>query len=911
MGERNSATLIVDGRAFEIHEKLVGQNVLTVCLSLKLDLPYFCWHPALGSVGACRQCAIIQYKDARDQRGKLVMACMTPFHDGLRISLKTPAAATFRKSVIEWLMTNHPHDCPVCDEGGECHLQDMTVMTGHNYRRYRFKKRTYRNQYLGPFIDHEMNRCIQCYRCVRFYRNYADGRDFDVFAAHNHVYFGRSDDGVLENPFSGNLVEICPTGVFTDRSAAAHYTRKWDLSTAPSICIHCGYGCNTIPGERYGTLRRILNRYNPDVNGYFLCDLGRFGYEFVNSPERIRTGWLRRSRQSGARPELPSVLVARAAEILKKASEQRKRVIGIGSPRASLESNFALRELVGTANFHPGMNRADWEASRMVASLLTRSALRAPTLREIEQADCILIFGEDVTATAPRLALAIRQAVRHGPSENAAYGLKIPPWHEAAIRDAIQDARSPLFVVSPYRTPLDDIATRALRTPPWRIPAVTEDLPEDLKIALSKAKRPLVVTGSSLGDAALGIIRGAAQLARRLTATNPATRAYFILPDPNSVGVALIADREPAERLEDLATADIAVAVILENHLERRIGEPAAEQLLERIANIILLDYLPSAAHSAATIVMPTTAFPEADGTFVSGEGRIQRAFQVFPAVDPSQDAWQWICELGKTVKNETIGRLTSFDGITAELARQLPVLRAAVACAPNAKFRVAEERVARQPHRYSGRTAMWSNVSVHEPKPADDPNSPFAFSMEGLLGEGVSRPIPSPLLNRYWAPNWNSVQALNKFQSEVGAELASGPIGIRLASTSDSWSETLVTRAGPIGSQRSQRRPGHLFAVPVPHLFGSEELSLYSPGIRELAPSPYVALTPDDASQTGLTEHDTVTVKTDRGLEVRQLPVRITNGLAPGCVAYPLGIVALTSGWCELLSERKEAAGE
>ncbi len=109
-----------------------------------------------------------------------------------------------------------------------------------------------------------------------------------MFASHDHVYFGRHEDGVLESEFSGNLVEICPTGVFTDKTFKKHYTRKWDLQTAPSICVHCGLGCNTIAGERYGTLRRILNRYNHEVNGYFLCDRGRFGYEFVNSERRIR-----------------------------------------------------------------------------------------------------------------------------------------------------------------------------------------------------------------------------------------------------------------------------------------------------------------------------------------------------------------------------------------------------------------------------------------------------------------------------------------------------------------------------------------------------------------------------------------------------------------------------------------------
>ncbi len=226
------------------------------------------------------------------------MSCMTEALDGIRISIDDPDVKEFRASIIEFLMLNHPHDCPVCDEGGECHLQDMTLMTGHVHRRTRFKKRTYRNQNLGPFINHEHNRCIQCYRCVRFYRDFAGGRDLHVFGMHDRVYFGRSKDGTLENEFSGNLVEICPTGVFTDKTLGRHYTRKWDLQTAPSVCVHCSIGCNTIPGERYGSLRRIRNRYNFDVNWYFLCDRGRFGYEFVNNDERIRSCFKNESNES-------------------------------------------------------------------------------------------------------------------------------------------------------------------------------------------------------------------------------------------------------------------------------------------------------------------------------------------------------------------------------------------------------------------------------------------------------------------------------------------------------------------------------------------------------------------------------------------------------------------------------------
>ena len=285
------ATIHVDGKEYEING---AENLLQACLSLGLDIPYFCWHPALGSVGACRQCAVKQYQNAEDTRGRLVMSCMTPAQDGTFISIDDAEAKTFRESVVEWLMTNHPHDCPVCEEGGNCHLQDMTVMTGHSFRRYRFTKRTHNNQELGPFISHEMNRCIACYRCVRYYKDYADGTDFGVYGAHDNVYFGRPESGTLESEFSGNLVEVCPTGVFTDKTHSERYNRKWDMQFAPSVCQQCSVGCNTSPGERYGEIRRIENRFNGTVNHYFLCDRGRFGYGYVNLKDRPRQPQQRR-----------------------------------------------------------------------------------------------------------------------------------------------------------------------------------------------------------------------------------------------------------------------------------------------------------------------------------------------------------------------------------------------------------------------------------------------------------------------------------------------------------------------------------------------------------------------------------------------------------------------------------------
>ena len=140
-------TINIDGKAYQVEPK---GNLLETCLSLGIDIPYFCFHPALGSVGSCRLCAVKRYRDASDTRGRITMSCMEPVADGMIISVEDKEVKEFRSNIIEGLMTNHPHDCPICDEGGECHLQDMVVMTGHNYRRYEFKKRTYKNQYLGP-----------------------------------------------------------------------------------------------------------------------------------------------------------------------------------------------------------------------------------------------------------------------------------------------------------------------------------------------------------------------------------------------------------------------------------------------------------------------------------------------------------------------------------------------------------------------------------------------------------------------------------------------------------------------------------------------------------------------------------------------------------------------------------------
>ncbi|MDD3816200.1 MAG: 2Fe-2S iron-sulfur cluster-binding protein, partial [Desulfocapsaceae bacterium] len=273
--------LIIDDRAVDVPE---GTTVIEAAELAGIMIPRFCYLKVLGSVGACRMCAVSFL--AGPVKG-IAMSCMVKAADGMVVSTTSEEAVAFRRQVIEWLMVNHPLDCPVCDEGGQCLLQDETISGGHEARRYPGKKRTYPDQFLGPFIQHEMNRCIHCYRCVRFYQEYAGYRDFGVMQIGNRIYYGRFADGALESPFAGNLVDICPTGVFTDKTAR-YKARHWDMQHASTLCIHCCLGCNTTVNAFQQAIISQETRENEAVNGSFICDRGRFGGSFANHGERPR-----------------------------------------------------------------------------------------------------------------------------------------------------------------------------------------------------------------------------------------------------------------------------------------------------------------------------------------------------------------------------------------------------------------------------------------------------------------------------------------------------------------------------------------------------------------------------------------------------------------------------------------------
>lgn len=904
-------TIVIDDQPYETG---AGKNLLEACLELGFDLPYFCWHPAMGSVGACRQCAVKQYKNADDRQGRIVMACMTPAVDGARLSVHDPEARQFRGEVIEWLMSNHPHDCPVCEEGGECHLQDMTVMSGHTYRRFRFQKRTHRNQYLGPFINHEMNRCIACYRCVRFYREYAGGDDLDALGAHHYVYFGRHEDGVLENEFSGNLVEVCPTGVFTDKPLGETYTRKWDLRTAPSVCLHCGVGCNTSPGERYGRLKRIQNRYHGAINGYFLCDRGRFGHGFVHHPERVRTALRRGDGDGRLQPLAGDAAIERLRAMLRDGN-----AIGIGSPRASLETNFALRELVGAERFSTGMSARDQRLVMRILNIVTQGPARVPTLTEMERADVVLVLGEDLTNTAPRIALSLRQAAR-SQAKAGITQLGAQPWNDYAVRYSMPRTHTPFFLLSATATRLDDVATTVWRGAPDDIarlghavahaldpnggaptidgldPASSE-LVKTIVETLRNAERPLVVSGFGLGSEA--VIEAAANVAWALCFGRRRADLCLTVPEANSLGLALMGGEDVDRALERLAGGEADTLIVAENDLYRRAGRARVDAALAAARHVVVLDALHHETVQRADLVLPAGTFAEADGTVVNYEGRAQRFFQVFPPADDIREGWRWLDEAAT-------GARRPLDAITAACTNAIPALAAITEAAPSADYRIAGMRMTRELHRYSGRTAMDADVDVSEPKPPEDIDSPISFTMEG---HQVARGQPAPLLPTFWAPRWNSIQSVKKFQAEINGPMDGGDAGVRLLETAE---PAEPAEAIAPGSPAYFRNAPAAFApdekswrvIPLHHIFGGDELSAASAPVAERIPEPYLALNAAEAAARGYADGAVVTVMLD-GREYR-LPLRHDPDLAPGTAGIPRGLPGMPAE----LPERIELFG-
>lgn len=808
-----------------------SKNLLQTCLSLNIDIPYFCWHAELGSVGVCRLCAVKQHNNLNDTSGRFIMSCITPIVDNMIVTTNDVEVNKFRKGIIELLMTNHPHDCPICEEGGNCHLQDMTVLTKHHTRRYIFEKRVHRNQYLGDFISHQMNRCIGCYRCVRYYKDYAGGTDFGVYGTSSNIYFGRFEDGFLESEHSGNLIEVCPTGVFTDKLASKYYNRKWDLQHAPSICQHCSIGCNITIGEKYGILSKIENRYHKHINRYFLCDLGRFGYSYTNIKNRLKFPIKLCNEKYVTLNK--NHAVTEVVDILK----HTKGVIGIGSSRSSIENNFALSKLVGKENFSSGMTDIDHKCVKLIIDILQNSGIYTPTLLEVESYDLVLIIGEDITQIAPRLDLAIRKLNKTKQSEHH-HTYNIPKWHSVAMLN-IANKKKFVYIVHTHETKLDDIAElnyyasvkdqeilmQGIANRTSNLPHVCQNLDSNIANniniiyhALMSCQKPLIITGVHSGST--NLIKLATNIAQNLKFLKKDIGLMLLTESANSIGIGLMADMSIECAMSKIIDNQIDTLIILENDLYRHGLKKKIDFVIKKLKNIIVFDHLVTFTTKKSTILFPTAHFAESSGTIINYESRAQRFFAAFnPKIYDSEsciiEAWFWIYKIYYKLHSMDHTNIT-LDNVIKDCVNDIVVLKDILYVAPNAKYRILNQKIARSSHRTSGRTAIFSELNIHEPKQKNDKNTMFSFSMEGIQQPNQDiEYIPF-----VWSPGWNSVQSWNKYIFKNDHYHS----GVRIFNTKKIKKRYSLNQLNDLYVHKN----GWMI-TPYYILFGSEELSQHS----------------------------------------------------------------------------------
>ena len=479
-------------------------------------------------------------------------------------------------------------------------------------------------------------------------------------------------------------------------------------------------------------------------------------------------------------------------------------------------------------------------------------------------------------------------------------------WNDAGITRIKRREPSALWIATTHATKLDDVAAETRRAAPDDLvrlalaiahevddeaPAVPGLGDDEAQVArrwaasLTAGSSPLVVAGCSSGSVEL--VRAAAQLAaaldravRRRDGGEEPAPLVLTAPEPDSVGLRMLGGGTLVQALAALARGEAEVAVILDDDLDRRAPALLVDDLLRRDVPVIALAQLEDRLTAGADVVLPAAAFAEETGTWVSHEGRAQRYFAVLPARADVRPAWRWLRQLlVRLGRREARGWRTP-DDVLAALEMELPAFAGARAAAPAASWRRDGRKVARQPLRWSGRTALDADRMVFEPGPALDPDSPLAHSLEGL------QPPQSPdeLRVRTWWPGWNSNNGLHKFGEELEAVGPAKPSGVRLLDGAAGGRELPPVAAPP----RFAARRGELLLVPLHHIYGTEQLSMYTPGIQERAPAPFIGLNEEDAERLAVRQGDLLEIWLP-WMDARA-PFALVPSLVTGTAGLPVG---------------------
>jgi NADH-quinone oxidoreductase subunit G len=658
--------LTINGKDLQVAK---GARLIEVCRDSGFDIPSFCYYSDLALQASCRMCLV-----RIEKMPKLQTSCTITCTDGMVVTTQSEEIEKAQRGMMEFLLANHPLDCPVCDRGGECELQEMTFDWGGLEERFTEKKNYYAEKYLSPMVANDSQRCILCKRCTRVCEEWMGEDAIEAGGRGAHTVIG-TYGGWLDCSQCGNCIEVCPTGTLLD-ATYRHQARPWELAQTVSTCSYCSDGCQMSLGSRGGELMRVVarDRYVNGLNGEFLCIKGRFGHPFVNHEDRIKTPLIRYRKGGKLLPATWDDAIKHVADKLDKIADAHGRnAIGVvASPRLTNESLYVLKkfttDLIGTENY------AVADAFNL-KPFFDNLAAPLATHNDIRQARTILLLGGEPEELQPLTGKQIRQAVRNGGAKlivanDTPIRLREQASQFIHIRKGSEDA----FVLVLAGESNDSLALRKLGVDAAEL--------EQFRRVITDTQGDLVIIfGGELSSAGLTIL---AQLAGSLTSE---TRRVLVHPLPlfnNSIGALDLGLANGAMSAGDLldnsgqALRALYVAgSFLPEHLNGR------EDALSKLDFLVVQELFETETTKFADVVLPAASWAEVDGTFTNNDGFVQRVRQSIQPVHQSKPDWmitdQLARELGvefgfgmspSAVFNEIATKVEAYSGLRYPLLK-------------------------------------------------------------------------------------------------------------------------------------------------------------------------------------------------------------------------------------------------
>jgi len=643
----------VDGKPVEARK---GQMIMEVTDEIGTYIPRFCYHKKLSIAANCRMCLV-----EVEKAPKPMPACATPVGEGMKVFTRSPAAISAQKAVMEFLLINHPLDCPICDQGGECELQDLALGYGRDVSRYNERKRVVKDKDLGPLVSTDMTRCIHCTRCVRFSQEIQGLQELGTIGRAEDMKISMYIEKSVDHELSANIIDICPVGALNNKPYR-YSARAWEMEQRQSVSPHDCVGSNMYVHVLRGTIKRVVPRENEEINETWLSDRDRFGYEGIYSNDRLLSP---RVKQDGTWEDIGwDEALKILAENLQGAGAGRTGILA--SPGATLEECHLLARLadhIGTANIDSRVRQRDFsdQDNDPVFPWL------GSTIAELETSDAILVVGSNLRKEVPIIAHRVRKAALAG-SKVSFVNNEAFEYH-FAVEENMHDGG--------LVEQLAGIAVAAAGRK--KLPKSVEELVKGVKASASQKRIAASLADAEQAQILLGLIAGRHQASSALRALAAAisklTGAKFgvLSEGSNSAGASLAGvlphrgsggNERKAAGLNAAEMLDEALDAVLLYGLEPDRDICCADGAVKKLAGqkfvAALTSFNSDALQDAADLLLPIGTFAESAGTFINCEGRWQSFLGVSNLPGEARPGWKVLRVLGNLLDADNFDYQTS-----------------------------------------------------------------------------------------------------------------------------------------------------------------------------------------------------------------------------------------------------------